>query len=98
MTSPSPYRKEFLGGKGAEYALLTNQKNKDVRYINGEDHGYIDLHVTPSKVDARFMAVDTVLSPEYNAFQKAKFTIGKRKSIAQFKGISGVGLKERFLF
>ena len=98
VTSPSPYRKEFLGGKGAEYALLTNQKNKDVRYINGEDHGYIDLHVTPSKVDARFMAVDTVLSPEYNAFQKAKFTIGKRKSIAQFKGISGVGLKERFLF
>ncbi|MEL6111592.1 MAG: alkaline phosphatase D family protein, partial [Pseudomonadota bacterium] len=31
VTSPSPYREDFLGGKGADYALLTNRHNKDVR-------------------------------------------------------------------
>jgi hypothetical protein len=98
VTSPSPYRKSFLGGKGAEYALLTNQENKDVRYLSGEDHGFIDLTLTREAATARFIAVDTVEAPAYNAFEKAAFTIRKSNGAAQFVDVDGLSLEERALF
>ena len=98
VSSPSPYRKEFLGGKGAEYALLTGQDNEDVRYISGEDHGYIALTVARDEVDARFVAVSTIESPHYDAFEKAGFTIRKSGGKAQFAGVRGLSLKERAVF
>lgn len=98
VTSPSPYRKSFLGGKGAEYALLTNQVNKDVRYISGEDHGFIDLTLTRDEAKARFVAVDTVEAPAYNAFEKAAFTIRKSNGAAQFVDVDGLSIEERALF
>lgn len=97
VTSPSPYRPDFLGGKGAEYAMLTNRDNQDVRYLSGADHGFIDLDVGRDLARARFMAVDTVESRDYNAFEKAAFDI-ERKSGAAFAGADGLGLKEGFLF
>jgi phosphodiesterase/alkaline phosphatase D-like protein len=98
VTSPSPYRRAFLGGKGAEYALLTNQENRDVRYISGEDHGYIDLTLTRDETKARFMAVDTVEATDYKAFEKAAFTIRKSNGAAQFADVDGLSLEERALF
>ncbi|MEM9706550.1 MAG: alkaline phosphatase D family protein [Pseudomonadota bacterium] len=98
VTSPSPYADSFLGGKGADYALLTNRDNPSVRYLSGSNHGYIDLEVTPERIEARFMAVDRIDSPSYNGFEKAGFTITQKKNSPKFAGISGVGLKERFLF
>jgi phosphodiesterase/alkaline phosphatase D-like protein len=98
VTSPSPYRKSFLGGKGAEYALLTNQENKDVRYLSGEDHGFIDLTLTREAATARFIAVDTVEAPAYNAFEKAAFTIRTSNGAAQFVDVDGLSLEERALF
>jgi len=98
VSSPSPYRKEFLNGKGAEYSLLTNRDNEDVRYLSGEDHGYIDLVIGREDAKARFMAVDTVESRDYNAFEKAAFTIKRGDGAAKFSGSTGLGLKERFLF
>ena len=98
VTSPSPYDRSFLGGKGAEYALLTNRDNKSVRYLSGENHGFIALEVTRDAVDARFMAVDTVETQSYNAFQQAAFKIEKKSGAAQFDGTKGLSFKERFLF
>jgi len=98
VTSPSPYRKEFLGGKGAEYALLTGRDNKDVRYISGEDHGYVSLTVTRDNMDASFIAVDTIEEPHYEAFEKAGFTIEKSGGKAQFAGVRGLSIKERMVF
>lgn len=98
ITSPSPYRKAFLGGKGAEYALLTNKVNKSVRYISGEDHGYIELELRRDGADARFVAVDTIEGPDYNAFEKAAFSIKNKKGAARFTGIKDVSFKEKFLF
>ena len=98
VTSPSPYRKEFLGGKGAEYALLTNRENKDVRYLSGESHGFIDLTITREKARAEFVAVDTIDSKAYNGFVKAAFDIKKTAKGAVLAGIDGVDFKERFLF
>ncbi len=98
VTSPSPYRKEFLGGKGAEYALLTNRDNKDVRYLSGEDHGYIDLNITRDAARAEFVAVDTVESRNYNAFTKVAFDIERSDTGAAFSGADGLTFKEGFLF
>lgn len=98
ITSPSPYRKEFLGGKGAEYALLTGQVNKDVRYISGEDHGYIALKVTRDRIDAQFIAVDSVEVPRYAAFEKAAFTIRKSAGAAQIAAVRGLSVRERAVF
>lgn len=98
VTSKSPYRKEFLGGKGAEYALLTGQVNKDVRYISGENHGYISLTVKRDAVDARFIAVDTIEAPTYQGFEKASFTIRKSGGAAQFMDVGGLSPAERAVF
>lgn len=98
VTSPSPYRKEFLGGKGAEYALLTNRDNDDVRYLSGESHGYIDLTVTRDAARAEFKAVDTIESRNYNGFTKAAFDIEKKNGAATFADADGLGFKEGFLF
>jgi phosphodiesterase/alkaline phosphatase D-like protein len=98
VSSPSPYRKSFLGGKGAEYALLTGKDNKDVRYISGEDTGYISLTVTRDAVDAGFVAVDTIETPQYRAFEKAAFTIKKSAGAAQYASVRGLSLKERAVF
>lgn len=98
VTSPSPYRKSFLGGKGAEYALLTGQLNDDVRYIAGDDHGYIALTVTRDEVDARFLAVDTIEAPSYQAFEKAGFKIRKSGGVAQYVDVDSLSLAERAVF
>ena len=98
VTSPSPYRQEFLGGKGAEYALLTNRDNKAVRYLSGDHHGYIKLSVSHDRIDAAFMAVDTVESASYSGFQKAAFKIEKANGTVAFDGAKGLRFKERFLF
>lgn len=98
ITSPSPYRPEFLGGKGADYALLTNRENKDVRYLSGASHGFIDLMVTHDAARAEFRAVDTIESPNYNAYTQAAFDIDRKDGPARFADIDGVGFKEGFLF
>lgn len=99
VTSPSPYRKSFLGGKGAEYALLTNRKNKTVRYLSGENHGFIYLTVTPESAVAHFKAVDTVESQQYSAFDKVAFTVKRNaKGKARFTDADGLTFKENFLF
>jgi len=99
VTSPSPYRKSFLGGKGAEYALLTNRRNKSVRYLSGENHGYIDLELTHKNANATFVAVDTIDSQNYSGFDKVGFTIKRKKEgVAEFTGTNGLTFKEGFLF
>ncbi len=98
VTSPSPYRPEFLGGKGSEYALLTNRDNPSVRYLSGASHGHIDLEVRPDGADARFMAVDTIEDSRYNAFQQAAFKIERRRGVASFDAAKGVSFQEQWLF
>ncbi|HXI87461.1 MAG TPA: alkaline phosphatase D family protein [Parvularculaceae bacterium] len=98
VTSPSPFRREFLGGKGADYALLTNQDNKCVRYLSGENHGYISLEIGREAVDARFVAVDTIESPNYNAFDQVSFKIKKAKDGVRFADMKGGSFKEEMLF
>ena len=69
-----------------------------MRYLSGDDHGYIDLHVTKNAARARYMAVDTVESPDYQAFEKAAFDIAKKDGVAMFKDTDGLSFKEGWLF
>lgn len=98
VTSPSPYRREFLGGKGAEYALLTTRENASVRYLSGEGHGFLDLEVTRERAQAQFIAVDTIDSPDYAAYVRASFSVRKKKGAPAFDGVSKVSFKQRVLF
>lgn len=98
VTSPSPYRSDFLGGKGADYSLLTNKDNKDVRYLSGENHGFIDLEITRDAARAEYVAVDTIESGNYNAFTQVAFDIEKKNGAATFADADGLGFKEGFLF
>lgn len=98
VTSPSPYRKEFLGGMGAEYALLTNRDNADVRFLSGEYHGFIDLTITRDGARAEYKAVDTIERNAYNAFTHAAFDIAREDGDAKFKDMDGAGFKDRYLF
>ncbi|NWG70571.1 MAG: alkaline phosphatase D family protein [Parvularculaceae bacterium] len=98
VTSPSPYRKSFLGGRGERYALLTNQQNRAVRYLNGEEHGYIDLLIRRDGAEAKFMAVDNIETPVYSAFEKAAFAIKRGGGAAKFAGARHISLKEQWLF
>jgi len=98
VTSPSPYRPEFLGGKGADYALLTNRDNDAVRYLSGASHGFIDLTVERDGARAVFRAVDTIESQSYNAFDEAAFDIDRKDGPARFADADGLGFKEGFLF
>ncbi len=98
VTSPSPYRPEFLGGKGADYALLTNRENEDVRYLSGASHGFIDLTIERDAARAVFRAVDTIESQSYNAYDEAAFDIDRKDGPARFADADGLGFKEGFLF
>ncbi len=98
VSSPSPYRPEFLGGKGADYALLTNRENPDVRYLSGANHGFIDLTIERDGARAVFRAVDTIESRNYNAFDEAAFDIDRKDGPSRFADADGLGFKEGFLF
>ena len=98
VTSPSPYGGHFLGGTGAENANMTNRENKDVHFLSGEHHGFIDLTVTKEAARAEFRAVDTIESRNYNAFVHAAFDIAKTPDGAKFTNADGLTFKERFLF
>ena len=98
VTSPSPYRNEFLGGKGAEYSLLTNRDNKDVRFLSGEYHGFINLTIMRDAARAEFVGVDNIESSAYNAFTHVAFDIKKTTNGAELDDIDGASFKEGFLF
>jgi phosphodiesterase/alkaline phosphatase D-like protein len=90
--------KAFLGPDTADYALLMTQTNQDVRYYNPQYQGYVDLEFTKRKATARLIAVDTVSTPDYGAFEVAKFTVRPTKSTLKFTSPKGLNLKQRVLF
>jgi hypothetical protein len=60
-----------------------------VRYLAGEDHGFIDLRIGREAARAEFVAVDTVENRNYNAFVKVAFDIEKRAGGAYFQTRAG---------
>lgn len=98
ITSPTPFGKDFLGGKGAAYALLIAKDNESVRYISGATHGYIAMTLTRDGGHADYVAVDTIEKPEYRAFREASFDIVRRGDTIALTRPRDLTFKERFLF
>ena len=88
----------FMGDGTADYALLLTQKNKDVRYYNAMNNGYLDLELTRTKAKARLIAVDRVDSHDYTAFEAANFTLKPTKNTLKATAPKGLNFKQRLLF
>lgn len=88
----------YLGDATADHNLLLTKSNADARYYNALVHGFIDLRVSRKKIKARMMAVNTVLSREYEAFEAAAFTLKKTGDTVKVGSPKGLNLKQRALF
>ncbi|MEP6343650.1 MAG: alkaline phosphatase D family protein [Maricaulaceae bacterium] len=88
----------FMGDAVKEYALLMTRSNPDVAYYNAENSGYMDLTLTPTKGQVRFMAVDTVETTNYRAYETAKFDIKKKGTSLKLDNPKGLDVKQRLLF
>lgn len=89
---------KYMGDGTADYALLLTQANKDARYYNPLQSGYIDVTFSRTQADVKMMGVSTVLSKEYSAFEVAGFTVRPGKSGLKLTGGRGLNLKQKALF
>lgn len=71
----SPGASTYFGSKGQDYSDRLVARNKSVKYHDPVNKGYIDLALSRGKARAKFVAVDTVLKPNYRAFVSAAFDI-----------------------
>ena len=88
----------FMGQSVKDYALLMTRSNADVAYYNAEHNGYMDLTLTPKKGQMKFIAVDTVETTDYRAFEAAKFDIKKNNNSLKLDNPKGLNVKQRLLF
>ncbi|MDA5559004.1 alkaline phosphatase D family protein [Shimia sp. MMG029] len=90
--------KGFLGSATESYALLMTRENEDVRYYNPLYNGYVDLTLTPREAITRCVAIDTVRTTSYGAFEGARFTIRHDAESLKFVRPSGLNVKQYSLF
>ena len=89
---------KYMGDTVRDYALLMTQNNENAKYYNAEFNGYIDMKFTRKKALARFVAVNGVLSNEYESFETARFTIRPSKNTIKATSPKGLNFKQRLLF
>lgn len=89
---------KYMGDGTADYNLLITQSNPDVRYYNALYNGFLDLTFKPNKCEAKLIAVDTVLSQTYQAFETAAFTVRPQKNSIKVGSAKGLNIKQRALF
>ncbi|RZV43392.1 MAG: alkaline phosphatase, partial [Acidimicrobiales bacterium] len=63
----SPGTGAYFGKAGSDFSRRLVAKNNDILYHNLENHGYIDLKLDQQGGQADFVAVSTVLSPDYTS-------------------------------
>jgi len=90
---------KYMGEATSDYSLLITQSNDDARYYNALHNGYIDIVFGKTKADIKMMAVSTVFSRDYRAFEVAGFSV-KHSSDGTLKvsGGRGLNLKQKALF
>jgi len=88
----------YMGDATAEHNLLLTKENPDARYYNAIDNGFIDLTLTEKSAKVRMIAVNTVASRDYEAFETARFKLKKTSDTIKVKSPRGLNLKQRALF
>jgi len=89
---------KYMGDGTADYNLLITQSNPDVRYYNALHNGFLDLKFSKNQCEAKLIAVNTVLSKTYEAFETASFTVRPQKDTIKVEAPKGLNLKQRALF
>ena len=57
------------------------QENRDLKWINGKNKGYVQLTISNEKIDAKYHYVSTVKSKKYEALQPIEFTINHNQPL-----------------
>ena len=73
----SPGASTYFGEEGATYSRLLRERNPMVTHHDPDGKGYIDLWLAKDGAEARFIAVDTILSTDYQTDIRASFDIVK---------------------
>jgi alkaline phosphatase D len=94
----SPGGSSYLGEAAGDYSLLMRRDNKMVRYHDPDAKGYIELTIGRERSQTRFVSVDNILRPQYEAFVSASFDLVKKGGSVEFANARGLGFKERVLF
>lgn len=74
----SPGASTYFGPEGATYSKLLNERNRMVHHHDPDGKGYIDLTLTRSGATANFVAVNNILSTDYQTRTQASFAIEPR--------------------
>ena len=57
------------------------QENRDLKWSNGKNKGYVQLTISNEKIDAKYHYVSTVKSKKYEALQPIEFTINHNQPL-----------------
>ena len=96
ITSPGP--SGYLGDRAFDYSMLLRRENPSVRWHGTGQNGYVDLTLEGDRGRAAFVAVSTVLEPDYTASRAAAVDLRKKNGSVAFARPRGIGIKERVLF
>ncbi|WP_371397192.1 alkaline phosphatase [Fretibacter rubidus] len=89
---------KYMGDSTADYSLLLTQSNKDARYYNALQCGYVAVSFTKDKADISMMGLSTVTSKDYSAFEVAGFSVRAGETTLKASRARGLNLKQKALF
>jgi alkaline phosphatase D len=73
ITSPS--ESGYFTQAGVDFPGGVRARNAHVKWLDGDKHGFVVVKLTRQQAEAEFVAVSTVLSPNYEISRAAAFTI-----------------------
>ncbi len=76
ISSPQPSYSRAL--PGAPMADLTVAASPDLEWCEFEPRGFFVISLTPERAECRMMGVTTLLSPEFQTRERARFTVQAR--------------------
>ncbi|MEM9810200.1 MAG: alkaline phosphatase D family protein [Pseudomonadota bacterium] len=94
----SPGANAVFGENAFDYSLLVRKENKDVRYVDGVNNGYIRLDLYGDAGQADFISMSTIDSPDYTAVRTASFGLRHKDGTLELARSEGLGFKEKILY
>ncbi len=73
ITSPS--ESAYFTEAGIDFAAGVRARNRHVKWLDGNHHGFLVLTLTREKAEAEFVAVSNIATPDYQVTRAAAFGI-----------------------
>ena len=96
VTSPGPTG--YLGERANDYSVLLRQRNPSVRWHGTGRNGYVDLRLDGDAARAEFVAVSSVLEPDYTVSRAMAVDLRKKGGSVAFGRPEGLGPMDAALF